>query len=112
MHQLQVEEEYGLTRELLPPCAVLAPVLGKAVQVHVHPVLGQVQLPVEHRLALLTQEDRQGKAVDGHMLLLEWGEVQTCADLTARKPGWRTTEEAHTKNSQTLSYPFENTKIS
>ena len=74
MHQLQVEEEYGLTRELLLPCAVLAPVLGKPVQVHVHPVLGQVQLLVEHHVALLTQEDRQVKVVDGHMLLLEWGE--------------------------------------
>ena len=56
-----------------PSWTIFAPVLAPTVLVH--PVLGQVQLPVEHHLALLTQEDRQVKVVDGHMLLLEWGEV-------------------------------------
>ena len=53
----------------------------------VHPVLGQVQLPVEHHLALLAQEDRQTKVMDGHVLLLEWGEEQTCAHPTAAQGG-------------------------
>ena len=69
MHQVQVEEEHGLARELLPSWAVLALVLSLTMLVH--PVLGQVKLLVKHHLALFAKEDGQVQVMDGHVLLLQ-----------------------------------------
>ena len=66
-----------------PSWTIFAPVLAPTVLVH--PVLGQVQLLVEHHVALLTQEDRQVQLMDGHVLLLKRCEVQPCTHLATRQ---------------------------
>ena len=66
----------------------------------VHPVLGQVHLPVEHHLTLLTQEDREVKIMDSHVLLLQWGQVKPCTDIAAGERGWGTVDIAHGINSE------------